>query len=416
MGTALERIGDLLIQKGLLTREQFEACLRQVHESRGTGKTLLLSEAIASRGLADRIALNQAIAALAEMKFKCSQCRTPYTISNPKIDAPYLCKRCGAPLDADPVVPPQAPAPPQVLPAPAPLPAASPTVVPPAPAAQAAAAPALAAAPPGTSPPAAAPSGTSSRKPSEVLEAARDPKRMMGKYTLVRELGRGGSAVVYKAWDEQLDQFVALKLIRSQDIGLTDQPEDATVQEFLREARTAVKLQHPNIVRVYELGRHGDRYFLSMEYVQGKSLAELLRSARESRSLPFYLDVKRYLGYLKEVAQALDYTHHRNPPIVHRDVKPQNILIEDGGRVCVVDFGLAKELKGADHLTRSGVAKGTPCYMAPEQATGKPIDARTDVYALGAILYEYLAGKPPFTGPSEREILNKIVGEEAVRP
>ena len=375
MATALERIGDLLVQKGLLTREQLDDCLREVAKSHGSGKPLLLSDVIVSRGFADRVTLTQSIAVLAEVKFRCSKCRTPYTIRSPKIDAPYVCKRCGAPLEAEDVAPSVSPEPAAASSAPAP-----------------------------------------SRKPPEVVEAARDPKRVMGKYTLVRELGRGGMAVVYQAWDEQLDQFVALKLIRSQDIGLSDQPEDATVQEFLREARTAVKLQHPNIVRVYELGRHDDRYFLSMEYVQGRSLADLLRTSRDARQLPFYADVPRYLGYLRDVALALDYTHHRNPPIVHRDIKPQNILIEEGGRVCVVDFGLAKELKGAGQLTRSGIAKGTPCYMAPEQATGKAIDGRTDVYALGAILYECLAGRPPFTGPSEREILNRIVGEEAPRP
>jgi serine/threonine protein kinase len=372
MASALEKIADLLVQKKLLTREQLEACIREVNESQGSGKPLLLSEVIVSKGYADRPTLAQTVQLLAEVKFRCSKCRTPYNIRSPKIDGAYRCKRCGAPLETEDIVPSQG-------------------------------APSVPAPKPGGPPP-------------EVAEAAKDPKRVMGKYTLVNELGRGGMAVVYKAWDEQLDQFVALKLIRSQDIGLSDQPEDATVQEFLREARTAVKLQHQNIVRVYELGRHGDRYFLSMEYVQGKSLAQLLRTSRETRALPFYADIKRFLGYLRDVARALDYSHRRTPPIVHRDIKPQNILVDDGGRVCVVDFGLAKELKGAGNLTRSGIAKGTPCYMAPEQATGKPIDARTDVYALGAVLYECMTGQPPFTGPSERDILNKILGEEASSP
>jgi hypothetical protein len=256
--------------------------------------------------------------------------------------------------------------------------------------------------------------------PPEVLEARKDPKRVMQKYTLLAELGRGGMAVVYKAWDDSLKAYVALKLIRTQDIGIADTSQESEVQEFLREARTAIKLSHPHIVRVFELGRDGDRYYLSMEYVEGKNLDAMLHpSRRQPPWQEFFASPRRFLVILRDVATALHHAHTQTPSIVHRDVKPQNILVDGNGRACVVDFGLAKEMKSGSTLTVSGIVKGTPCYMAPEQAlggSGKGIDARTDVWALGAILYEYLTGTPPFTGPTQREILNKVVNDELVPP
>ncbi len=255
--------------------------------------------------------------------------------------------------------------------------------------------------------------------PHEVLQARRDPKRVLQKYTLVRELGRGGMAVVYKAWDDFLQQFVALKVIRTQDAGLPDAPEDPAVAEFLREARTAVKLSHPHIVRVYELGRHDGRYFLSMEYVEGGTLAQLLHPAGERRGASaFYRDPGKFLAALRDAARALDHAHRHDPPIVHRDVKPQNILVDRSGRACVADFGLAKELRSGPGLTKSGMLKGTPAYMAPEQALarGGAVDARTDVYALGAVLYEFLAGVPPFAEGTEHEVLARVVSQEPARP
>jgi serine/threonine protein kinase len=256
--------------------------------------------------------------------------------------------------------------------------------------------------------------------PPEVLEARKDPKRVMQKYTLIEELGRGGMAVVYKAWDDFLKNYVALKLIRSQDIGIADAAREGEIQEFLREARTAIKLSHPHIVRVFELGCHDDRYFLSMEFVDGKNLEAMLHpNRRQNPWQEFFASPRRFLVILRDVASALHHAHAQNPPIVHRDVKPQNILVDGKGRACVVDFGLAKEMKSGSTLTVSGIVKGTPCYMAPEQALGRSgqgVDARTDVWALGAILYECLAGIPPFTGPTQREILNKVVHEEPTPP
>ncbi len=237
----------------------------------------------------------------------------------------------------------------------------------------------------------------------------------MGKYTLVGELGRGGMGTVYKAWDGLLQQFVALKVIRVRDLGLSGPEDDAKLKEFLREARTAVKLQHPNIIRVYELGRHGDLYYLSMEFVDGASLHALLHGERPGQG-GFYRNPRRFLAYLRDVALALDHAHRHDPPIVHRDVKPQNILVDGRGRACIVDFGLAKELKAGGRLTVSGVVKGTPSYMAPEQIRGRGVDARTDVYAIGAVLYECLAGRPPFTGRGYEEICHRVIGDPPERP
>jgi serine/threonine-protein kinase len=262
----------------------------------------------------------------------------------------------------------------------------------------------------------AVPPASSGRVPPEVLAARADPKRVMGKYTLVRELGRGGMAVVHKAWDELLSHYVALKLILSQEAGPSGASGDEHVQEFLREARTAVKMSHPSIVRVYELGRHGERHYLSMEYIEGHTLRALIEEGRDKRDTNFYSNPPRFIAMMIDVALALDYAHRLDPPVVHRDIKPHNILVDKRGKAFVVDFGLAKELRAEGRLTISGVVKGTPCYMSPEQVQGRALDGRTDLYALGAVLYELLTGRPPFLGRNNHEILNRVVNEEPVRP
>ncbi len=344
MPSAIEKVLELLVREGLLTREQVEDVLRS-RDGKAT-----LTDLIVSKGYADLARLSMTLLTIKSLALVCPACRVRHVVKNIRLDGAYACKRCGGPLEAeDPV-------------------------------------------PSGTGPVAKAEDPT----PPEALEARKDPKRVVGKYTLLRELGRGGMAVVYQAWDASLAQHVALKLIKSADLGLADGAREEDLAEFLREARTAARLRHPNIVRVFEVGSHEGRHFLSMEYVEGQSLAQLLRpEGKGARIPPFHAQPRRFLVILRDVALALDHAHRNAPPIVHRDVKPQNILVDGKGRACLVDFGLAKEMRGGGRLTLSGITKGTPCYMSPEQALGRhgQIDGRTDVWGRPSTS-SWRAGRP----------------------
>ncbi len=263
--------------------------------------------------------------------------------------------------------------------------------------------------------------GSSKGMPAEVVEASKDPNRLFGKYVLVRELGRGGAGVVYKAWDSLLSQHVALKFIRDQgEIESDTSTGTQRIEEFQREARMSVKLRHPNIVRIYELGCMSNRYYLSMEYIEGGTLLEVIRGSKEKKAgTTFASNPEKFLRILQKVSEGVDYAHKLDPPVVHRDLKPHNVLVDRSGSPYVVDFGLAKEVEFSETgMTLTGVVKGTPSYMAPEQAEGRnrEVDARTDIYSLGAILYEIVTGRPPFVGESVPELLRKIATELPERP
>jgi serine/threonine-protein kinase len=215
------------------------------------------------------------------------------------------------------------------------------------------------------------------------------------RFAIERELGRGGMATVYLARDRKLDRLVALKVLL---------PEIAAAlgpDRFLREIQIAAKLSHPHILQLYDSAEIEGRLFYVMPYVEGESLRQ--RLDREPR-----LPVAEAVRLAAEVAGALDYAHHQG--IVHRDIKPENILLHTGQAI-VADFGIARAIDAAaaeaghTEMTATGVVLGTPPYMSPEQITGDPVDGRTDVYALGCVLYEMLAGRPPFTGPSAQAVL-----------
>ncbi|HUP24354.1 MAG TPA: serine/threonine-protein kinase, partial [Thermoanaerobaculia bacterium] len=209
-----------------------------------------------------------------------------------------------------------------------------------------------------------------------------------GRYLIEKELGRGGMAVVFLATDTRHDRRVAIKVLQRDVVG-----GGIAAERFLREVRIASGLSHPHILTVHESGEAGGLLYYVMPYVEGESLRDRLR--REGQ-----LGVEESVRIAGEVAEALAYAHERG--VIHRDIKPENILLM-GGHAVVADFGIARALDeaGADRLTSTGLSVGTPAYMSPEQAAGeRTLDARTDVYALGAVLYEMLAGEPPFTGPS----------------
>lgn len=244
-----------------------------------------------------------------------------------------------------------------------------------------------------------------------------------GRYRLLQLLGQGGMGRVFKAWDPELRRAVALKQVKHD--GASD---DEGLPRFLREARLAAKLRHPNIVAVYDVGAVDGRHFITMEYIQGRTLAAWLAETREARSTSSRAQagpLRRGVELLALVAEAVAYAHAEG--IVHRDLKPSNVLLDRSERPYVMDFGLAKEVSlGADaegrctatDLTRTGDVLGTPAYMSPEQASGEGAGASpaTDVWALGVMLFELLTGRLPFEGGREWEILSAIVHAEPPTP
>ncbi len=227
---------------------------------------------------------------------------------------------------------------------------------------------------------------------------------LTGQYALLRELGRGGMATVFLATDLKHDRPVALKVLHP-DLAQSLGPE-----RFQREVRLAARLQHPHILTVHDSGETAGQLWFTMPFVEGESLRDRLRRDRQ-------LSLDDALRIARQAAQALQYAHDHG--VVHRDVKPENLLLTSDGNTLVADFGIARALGAADDddkLTQTGMSVGTPAYMSPEQATGdRALDARTDIYSLGAVLFEMLAGEQPYTGPTVQAILMKRLTEPVPR-
>jgi serine/threonine-protein kinase len=229
-----------------------------------------------------------------------------------------------------------------------------------------------------------------------------EPGDPLGPYRIVREIASGGTATVYEAQDLKLEREVAIKVLR---------PELAAVlgaDRFVQEMKTTAQLQHPHILPLFDSGQAEGFLYYVMPYIEGESLRDKL--SRETQ-----LGIEEAVRITTEVADALDHAHRHG--IVHRDIKPENILLQEG-RPLVADFGIALALSAASggRTTETGLSLGTPHYMSPEQATAeKELTHRTDIYSLGCVLYEMLAGEPPHTGASALQIMRKIVTEE-VRP
>jgi serine/threonine protein kinase len=219
-----------------------------------------------------------------------------------------------------------------------------------------------------------------------------------GRYEVEELVGHGGMSSVYKARDALLERHVALKILHEQYSN-----DEDFVERFKREARSVAQLQHPNIVTVIDRGEEDGRQFIVFEYIEGENLKEhVVRKGR--------LDVSEALEIADEVARGLAFAHGQG--LIHRDVKPQNVLLNGDGRAKVTDFGIARTLD-VDGMTQTGTILGTSNYIAPEQASGQPVDAHSDVYALGAVLYELLAGEVPFPGESFVAVAMKHMHEPA---
>ncbi len=222
----------------------------------------------------------------------------------------------------------------------------------------------------------------------------------IGRYKILRKLGHGGMGSVYLAHDPAIDREVAIKTITfaASDSGDPSMQEERR-KRFLREAQAAGRLQHPNIISVHDVGTFGDgNLFIVMEYLPGSTLDAF---TAKDKLLP----VPRVIQLISDACLALDYAHTRN--IVHRDIKPSNLILVDGERVKITDFGIAKDRRS--HITQCGTLLGTPNYMSPEQATGKYVDGRSDLFSLGVVLYELLTGERPFKGDSITAVLYQLV-------
>jgi eukaryotic-like serine/threonine-protein kinase len=213
---------------------------------------------------------------------------------------------------------------------------------------------------------------------------------VLGRYQVVDVLGGGGMALVYRARDEELDRPVAIKLLADNLAA-----DEAFRKRFLREARLAAQLAHPNVVQVYDSGEADGRPYIVMEYVEGETLADLL--SRRGRLPP-----SEAVELALQVCSGLEHAHQAG--LVHRDIKPQNLLIREDGTVKIVDFGIARSARGT-RLTETGSVLGTAAYLAPEQAAGEEVTPAADVYAVGVVLYELLAGRTPHTAESLTQFL-----------
>jgi len=219
----------------------------------------------------------------------------------------------------------------------------------------------------------------------------------LGRYEILKQLGKGAMGVVYLGQDPRINRTTAIKTVRFSDE--FDEEEAAEMKKkFFREAESAGTLSHPNIVTIYDAGDEQDLAYIAMEYLEGDSLEKF----QKKESL---IPMRRLIGYIADIAEGLDYAHRQG--IVHRDIKPANVMLLKNGKVKITDFGIARIT--ASSQTKTGIVKGTPYYMSPEQISGKKVDGRSDIFSLGVMTFQLLTGTVPFKGSSPAALMHKIL-------
>ena len=234
------------------------------------------------------------------------------------------------------------------------------------------------------------------------MEPTQTPRVFSERYELNHLIARGGMAEVYRARDRLLDRPVALKVLFP-ELSV----DRSFVERFRREAQAAANLSHPNIVPVFDWGEDTGTYFIVMEFVDGRPLSSILKTSGP-------LSAERTADVGAHVAAALGYAHKHG--VIHRDVKPGNVLITDEGQVKVTDFGIARAINTEESLTQTGAVMGTATYFSPEQAEGIGVDARSDIYSLGVVMFEMVTGRPPFLGDTPVAVASKHVREHPPAP
>ncbi|GEM_PF-1028958 len=355
------RFGETLVREGVLKPEQVHAALQAQETTRRQGMALRLGEILVNQGLLTPEQVRQFLHLAGKQVLHCTKCGKNFNVKHARPGLEVFCPHCSVALS-----PPSSPRT---------INAHATKVIPP--------------------------------RANEEEKAAGG--RPFGRYRLLEKLGQGGMGVVWKAWDTQLKRVVALKQI------LTKEGVDGEqIERFMREAQLAAKLRHPNIIAVHDVGVHEGQHYFTCEYVEGRSLEE----AMKGRVPP-----KQLLSWVKDVAQALAYAHEQG--VVHRDVKPANVLVDGHGKPYVMDFGLAKDVdlstkEGARRatLTAAGAVMGTPMFMSPEQASGRThaLGPATDQFSLGVMLYQMLTGRLPFAGRSLGELFIEIMHKEPTPP
>lgn len=369
-------LGQKLVAAELLTAEQLKEALAAQKQFRARGIEVRIGEVLVGQGLLSHDQVGQFLQETSRELLLCPSCKQHYVVKGARPGKQVFCPRCsvvlGSPgwqrtLDAEPQ---------EDLP-----------VV------------------------------QASRQTGEACEDARDQTskpalpdgRPFGRYRLIEQLGEGAMGVVWKAWDTELHRTVALKVLSG---SATAGPQ--LLERFLREAQFAAKLRHPHIATVYDVGEHEGQHYLTAEYVPSQPLDRVLEKP---------VPLKKAVRWVKEVAEALAYAHEQG--IVHRDVKPSNILIGEDGKATLVDFGLAREVEMAAGgkgklrtLTVTGAILGTPPYMSPEHASGRKdlFGPPSDQFSLGSVLYELLTGRRPFEGNTLSELLSAISHREPLAP
>jgi serine/threonine protein kinase len=377
-------LGRILIQNRSITPEQLQECLRDQDEAIrvGEGPGPRLGELLVEKGYASAEAVHLALAFQEKTILTCTACGKRCNGSSFDPSRKYRCPSCKAelrPIAKSTGVSVQEAT--QEMPMATP-PENGPTAV--------------------ETPPVPAPAATPAEAPPPT------PGRLLGKYTIIREIARGGMGVVYEALDTVLDRRVALKMLM---VKLHADAKVAGVEEerFLREARLTAQLpHHPHVVGVYEAGVLDGNRYIAMELISGVPMLEWWGDKS--------IRLRQQIAVLRDAILGVHHAHEHG--VIHRDLKPENILIDGAGQPHITDFGLAKEMMQSpkDALTGKGMVVGSPHYMSPEQVRGLRVDRRADVYSLGVILYEMVTGRRPFEGESPEEVMLKALKQEAPSP